>query len=188
MSAAGDTVLIANRGEIAVRLVRVARSMGLRTVAVFSDADRGAPHVRLADEAVRLGPAAPAESYLRADVILEAAHETGAGMVHPGYGFLSEDADFAAAVESAGLVFVGPSPHQLSVFGAKHTARAAARAAGVPIFPGSGLLASPEAAVHAAATIGYPVMLKATGGGGGIGGRVGVGDCCVPALPVGGHG
>ena len=130
-----DTVLVANRGEIAVRLVRSAQLLGLRTVAVFSDADRGAPHVRLADEAVRLGPAAPSESYLRVDAILAAAAATGADMIHPGYGFLSEDADFATAVEAAGLAFVGPTPHQLRVFGTKHTARAAARAAGVPGVP-----------------------------------------------------
>jgi urea carboxylase len=164
--------LIANRGEIAVRLVRSAQLLGLRTVAVFSDADRGAPHVRAADVAVRVGPAAPAESYLRVDAILDAAAATGADMIHPGYGFLSEDAEFAAAVEDAGLAFVGPTPDQLRVFGTKHTARAAARDAGVPVFAGSDLLANLAAAEAAAATIGYPVMLKATGGGGGIGMQV----------------
>src|ERR1700712_2085423 len=163
-----DTVLVANRGEIAVRLVRAAHSLGLRVIAVFSDADRGAPHVRLADDAVRLGPADPRESYLRVDAILDAAAVTGAGMVHPGYGFLSEDADFAVAVEDAGPTFVGPTPDQLRVFGAKHTARAAARAAGVPVFPGSDLLDDAAAAKAAAGDVGYPVMLKATGGGGGI--------------------
>lgn len=167
-----DSVLIANRGEIAVRLERAARTLGLRTVAVFSDADRGAPHVRLADTAVRIGPAAPSESYLRGDAILEAARTAGAEMIHPGYGFLSEDADFAAAVEQAGLIFVGPTPEQLRAFGAKHTARAAARAAGVPVFAGSELLADAGAAIEAAEAIGYPVMLKATGGGGGIGMQV----------------
>lgn len=171
MSAA-QTVLIANRGEIAVRLLRSARLLGLRTVAVFSDADRGAPHVRMADAAVRLGPAAPGESYLRVDAILAAAAEAGADMVHPGYGFLSEDADFAAAVEGAGMSFAGPTPHQLRVFGTKHTARAAAVAAGVPVFPGSDLLDSAAAATRAADDIGYPVILKATGGGGGIGMQV----------------
>ncbi|HKP41963.1 urea carboxylase [Mycobacterium sp.] len=167
-----DTVLVANRGEIAVRLVRAAQLLGLRTVAVFSDADRGAPHVRLADEAVRLGPAAPSESYLRADAIIDAAMTTDAKLIHPGYGFLSEDADFAESVERAGMTFVGPTPHQLRVFGAKHTARAAATAAGVPVFPGSELLDSAAEAVAAANAIGYPVMLKATGGGGGIGMQV----------------
>jgi urea carboxylase len=166
------TVLIANRGEIAVRLMRSARLLGLRTVAVFSDADRGSPHVRLADDAVRLGPPAPSESYLRVDAILDAAAATGADMIHPGYGFLSEDAEFATAVEAAGLVFVGPTPHQLRVFGSKHTARAAARAAGVPVFPGSDLLGDATVATAAAEELGYPVMLKATGGGGGIGMQV----------------
>lgn len=167
-----DTVLVANRGEIAVRLLRSAQQLGLRTVAVFSDADRGAPHVRLADEAVRLGPAAPSESYLRVDAVLEAAAATGAGMIHPGYGFLSENAEFATAVEQAGIAFVGPTPHQLRVFGSKHTAREAAIAAGVPVSPGSALLDSAAAAIGAAEDIGYPVMLKATGGGGGIGMQV----------------
>ncbi|WP_304115914.1 urea carboxylase [Mycolicibacterium bacteremicum] len=166
------TVLIANRGEIAVRLIRAAKTLGFGTVAVFSDADRGAPHVALADTAVRIGPAAPRESYLRTAAILDAAAATGTTIVHPGYGFLSEDADFAAAVEAAGIAFAGPSPAQLREFGTKHTARTAARAAGVPIFAGSDLLDDLEAAVAAADTIGYPVMLKATGGGGGIGMQV----------------
>ncbi|MBJ7462391.1 MAG: urea carboxylase [Mycolicibacterium sp.] len=165
-------VLIANRGEIAVRLIRAAKGLGMRTVAVFSDADRGAPHVALADDAVRIGPAAPRDSYLRIEAILAAAAYSGATIVHPGYGFLSEDADFAAAVEAAGIAFAGPTPHQLREFGTKHTARAAARAAGVPIFAGSDLLEDPDAAVAAAEVIGYPVMLKATGGGGGIGMQV----------------
>lgn len=172
VSSDAGTVLIANRGEIAVRLIRAARALDLRTVAVFSDADRAAPHVRMADTAVRLGPPAPSESYLRVDAILDAAHATGAGMIHPGYGFLSEDAEFAAAVQHCGLVFVGPTPEQLRVFGAKHTARAAAVAAGVPVFAGSGLLDDATAALAAASDIGYPVMLKATGGGGGIGMQV----------------
>ncbi|MEV0172417.1 5-oxoprolinase/urea amidolyase family protein [Streptomyces sp. NPDC050803] len=164
-----DTVLVANRGEIAVRVIRTARELGLRTVAVYSDADRSAPHVRLADEAVRLGPAPAKESYLDADLVLKAAKDTGAGAIHPGYGFLSEDAAFARRCEDAGIVFVGPTPEQLELFGAKHTARAAARAAGVQLAPGTGLLASLTEALEAADAIGYPVMLKATGGGGGIG-------------------
>jgi urea carboxylase len=166
-----DTLLVANRGEIAVRVIRTARRLGLRTVAVFSDPDRGAPHVRLADHAVRLGPAPAKDSYLRADLVLKAALESGAGAVHPGYGFLSEDAEFARSVEDAGLVFVGPTPEQLEVFGAKHTARAAAEAAGVPLLPGTGLLPDLSSALAAADTLGYSVMLKATGGGGGIGMR-----------------
>ncbi|MBK3569198.1 5-oxoprolinase/urea amidolyase family protein [Streptomyces sp. MBT62] len=164
-----DTLLIANRGEIAVRIIRTARELGLRTVAVYSDADRSAPHVRLADEAVRLGPAPAKESYLDADLVLKAAKDTGAGAIHPGYGFLSEDAAFARRCEDAGIVFVGPTPAQLELFGAKHTARAAAEAAGVQLAPGTGLLGSVTEALAEAAVIGYPVMLKATGGGGGIG-------------------
>ena len=164
-----DTVLVANRGEIACRVVRSARSLGLRTVAVYSDADRAAAHVRLADVAVRLGPEPARESYLSTGRVLEAAARTGAGAVHPGYGFLSEDAAFAAAVEDAGLAFVGPAPAQLAAFGTKHTARALAVAAGVPVFAGTGLLTGLPQALEAADAIGYPVMLKATGGGGGIG-------------------
>ncbi|WP_327427424.1 5-oxoprolinase/urea amidolyase family protein [Streptomyces sp. NBC_01236] len=164
-----DTLLVANRGEIAVRIIRTARELGLRTVAVYSDPDRSAPHIRLADEAVRLGPAPAKESYLDADLVLKAAKDTGAGAIHPGYGFLSEDAAFARRCEDAGIVFVGPTPEQLELFGAKHTARAAAEAAGVPLAPGTGLLPDLPEALEAAARIGYPVMLKATGGGGGIG-------------------
>ncbi|WP_069771804.1 5-oxoprolinase/urea amidolyase family protein [Streptomyces sp. LUP30] len=164
-----DKLLVANRGEIAVRIIRTARELGLRTVAVYSDPDRSAPHVRLADEAVRLGPAPAKESYLDAGLVLKAAQETGAGAIHPGYGFLSEDAAFARRCADAGIVFVGPTPDQLELFGAKHTARAAARAAGVPLAPGTGLLDSLTAAEKEAGAIGYPVMLKATGGGGGIG-------------------
>lgn len=167
-----DTLLVANRGEIARRILRSARERGLRTVAVYSDADRAAPHVREADEAVRLGPAPAAESYLRLDAILEAASRTGAGAVHPGYGFLAENADAARAVEGAGLAWVGPTPDQLEAFGLKHRARALAEAAGVPLLPGTGVLGSLAEAESAAHAIGYPVILKATGGGGGIGMRV----------------
>ncbi|NUR63394.1 MAG: urea carboxylase [Catenulispora sp.] len=168
MSPRFDTVLIANRGEIARRVIRSARTLGLRTVAVFSDADRAAAHVREADEAIRLGPAPARDSYLRTDAVLEAAIRFGAA-VHPGYGFLSENADFARAVEAAGLSFVGPTADQIEAFGAKHTARALAGAAGVPMLAGSGLLADADEAVAAAERVGLPVMLKATGGGGGIG-------------------
>ncbi|MGP4033875.1 urea carboxylase [Pseudarthrobacter sp. 1C304] len=164
-----DTLLVANRGEIACRIIDSARALGLRTVAVFSEADRGARHVRLADEAVLLGPAPAKDSYLKVEALLAAAAATGAGAIHPGYGFLSEDAGFAEAVEAAGLVFVGPTPEQLRIFGTKHTARDAARAAGVPMIAGSGLLPDIDAAVLAARDIGFPIMLKATGGGGGIG-------------------
>ncbi|WP_345801631.1 urea carboxylase [Microbacterium sp. AZCO] len=164
-----DTVLIANRGEIARRVIRSARELGMRTVAVYSDADRAAPHVREADEAVRLGPAAPKESYLRADAVLDAALTTGAGLIHPGYGFLSENLSFASAVEAAGVRFVGPSAAQIAAFGEKHTARELAQQAGVPMLQGTGLLSGADEAVAAADAIGYPVMVKATGGGGGIG-------------------
>ncbi|MGH1564001.1 urea carboxylase [Mumia sp. DW29H23] len=163
------TLLVANRGEIAVRIIRSARTLGLRTVAVFSEADRGAAHVHLADEAVLLGPTAPAASYLDVEAVLSAAKRTGADAIHPGYGFLSENADVAEQCEASGLVFVGPTPAQLRAFGEKHTARAAAEAAGVPVFAGTSLLRDADHAVAEVATIGYPVMLKATGGGGGIG-------------------
>ncbi|WP_278260641.1 urea carboxylase [Nocardia sp. AG03] len=164
-----DTVLIANRGEIACRIIRSARELGLKTVAVYSEADAAAPHVRLADDAVLLGPGPAAQSYLLADRVVEAALRTGAGAVHPGYGFLSENGEFATAVAEAGLAFVGPTAEQLKVFGDKHTAREAARSVDVPLIPGSGLLESAEHAVAEAERIGYPVMLKAVGGGGGIG-------------------
>lgn len=163
------TLLVANRGEIACRIIRTARELGLRTVAVFSEADRGAAHVHLADDAVLLGPTPPAQSYLNVEELLRAAKATGADAVHPGYGFLAEDADFALAVEGAGMVFVGPTPEQLRIFGDKHSARAAAVAAGVPVFPGTGLLTDADHAVAEVEPIGYPVMLKATAGGGGIG-------------------
>ncbi|GAA3792474.1 urea carboxylase [Streptomyces chiangmaiensis] len=162
-------VLVANRGEIARRVIRTARKMGLGTVAVFSDADRAAPHVREADHAVRLGPAPARASYLRGEAIIEAALAQGAGIIHPGYGFLSENTVFARAVERAGLRFAGPTADQITAFGEKHTARALAKAAGVPLLAGTELLASAEEAVTAAGSIGLPVMVKATGGGGGIG-------------------
>ncbi|GAA3389054.1 urea carboxylase [Cryptosporangium minutisporangium] len=164
-----NTVLVANRGEIARRIIRTARELGMRSVAVFSDADRAAPHVREADAAVHLGPAPARESYLRHDVILEAARKTNADIIHPGYGFLSENVDFAHAVEAAGIRFAGPAPDQITAFGTKHTARALAEAAGVPLLAGTGLLSSADEAAAAAEAIGLPVMLKATGGGGGIG-------------------
>ncbi|MGW5318684.1 urea carboxylase [Nocardia thailandica] len=164
-----DTVLIANRGEIACRIIRSARLLGLKTVAVYSQADAAAPHVEAADTAVLLGPGPAAESYLRADRVIEAALATGAGAIHPGYGFLSENTAFATAVAEAGLAFVGPTPEQLKIFGDKHTAREAARAVGVPLIPGSALLDSADHAVAEAERVGFPVMLKAVGGGGGIG-------------------
>jgi urea carboxylase len=163
------TVLVANRGEIAVRIIRTLRKMGISPVSVHSDADRFAPHVTLADQSVRLGPAPAADSYLNVDAVIAAAKATGAEAVHPGYGFLSENAGFAEALAAAGITFIGPDPHHLRDFGLKHTARDLAQKAGVPLLPGTGLLADVEAAVSAAASLGYPVMLKSTAGGGGIG-------------------
>jgi urea carboxylase len=162
-------LLVANRGEIAARILRTARAIGAETVAVFSDADRGSPHVRLGDEAVRLGPAPPRESYLDADRVLAAARESRADALHPGYGLLSEDAGFARAVLAAGIAWIGPTPDQLELFGAKDAARRLARTVGVPLLAGTEILADADGALAAARDIGYPVMLKATGGGGGIG-------------------
>ncbi len=164
-----DTILIANRGEIARRIIRSAKALGLRTVAVYSDADRAAPHVREADVAVRLGPAPAKESYLDVDHLIEEALRLGVGAIHPGYGFLSENLDFARRIESEGIVFIGPTPDQIAAFGEKHTARELAQRAGVPMLAGTGLLGSADEAVAEAERIGLPVMLKATGGGGGIG-------------------
>jgi acetyl-CoA carboxylase biotin carboxylase subunit len=165
-------VLIANRGEIALRVIRACREMGLGTVAVYSDADRAALHVLHADEAYRLGPAPASESYLRGDIILDAVRRSGADAVHPGYGFLSENAEFAEACAEAGVVFIGPSASAMRVLGPKTRARQAADAAGMPRVPGSVTgLASADEALRVAAEIGYPVMLKAAAGGGGKGMR-----------------
>ncbi|MEQ9695112.1 acetyl-CoA carboxylase biotin carboxylase subunit [Shimia sp. SDUM112013] len=168
-----DTVLIANRGEIALRIMASARKAGFRTVAVYSEADRTAPHVRMADVAVCIGPATAAESYLRTDRILAAARDTGAGAIHPGYGFLSENADFARAVTKAGLVFIGPSAEAIDVMGDKARAKRLMIDAGVPCVPGyQGEDQSEARLLSAAADIGFPVMVKAAGGGGGKGMRL----------------
>ncbi len=164
-----DTVLIANRGEIAVRAIRTLKRLGVKSVAVYSDADRNAQHVRDADLAIALGGDKPADSYLRIDKILAAAKETGAQAIYPGYGFLSESAEFADACEAAGIAFIGPTAQQIREFGLKHRARELAAEARVPMAPGTGLLNSLEDALAAAERIGYPVMLKTTAGGGGIG-------------------
>jgi len=164
-------VLIANRGAIACRILRTVKALGLRSVAIYSEADANAPHVRHADEAYCVGPAPAAESYLRQERILEIARQSGAEAIHPGYGFLSENAAFAAACEAAGVTFIGPSPTQMRQFGLKHTARELAQRAGLPLLPGTDLLADLPAALAAAEGIGYPVMLKSTAGGGGIGMR-----------------
>ena len=163
-------ILIANRGEIARRIATAVRAGGFATVAVYSDADEGAPHVRAADEAVRIGPPPPRESYLSIGALLEAARRTGADAIHPGYGFLSENAAFARAVHEAGLTFIGPPPETMERMKDKAEARRLVAAAGVPTVPGTaGAVATVEEAREAAARIGYPVLVKAAGGGGGIG-------------------
>ena len=169
-------ILIANRGEIAVRIARACRDLGLASVAVFSESDRGARHVRMADEAVAIGASPPRESYLRIDTLIAAARATGADAVHPGYGFLAENAGFAAACAEAGLTFIGPSAKAIELMGSKTAARDAARAAGVPIVPGTAAPLGPDASdaelTAAARRVGYPIMVKAVAGGGGKGMRV----------------
>jgi urea carboxylase len=162
-------VLIANRGEIACRVIRTLKRLGIGSVAVYSDADRHSMHVLAADESVALGAGSAAETYLRQEKILDAAAATGAQAIHPGYGFLSENAAFAEGCAARGVVFIGPTPAQLRDFGLKHRARELAASSGVALLPGSGLLAHLEDARRDAALIGYPVMLKSTAGGGGIG-------------------
>ncbi|MGC6484184.1 MAG: acetyl-CoA carboxylase biotin carboxylase subunit [Candidatus Puniceispirillales bacterium] len=166
-------ILIANRGEIACRIIKTARRMGIATVAVYSDADANGVHVTMADEAVRIGPAPSTESYLKADVIIEAAKSTGAEAIHPGFGFLSENADFVKAVEDAGLVFIGPGPKAIAAMGDKITSKAIAEKAGVSTVPGTpDAVEDLDEAARVAADIGYPVMIKASAGGGGKGMRI----------------
>ena len=162
-------VLIANRGAIACRIIRTLKRLGVQSVAVYSEADAHSLHVAQADEAVCVGPAKAADSYLDHARILQVAKETGAEAIHPGYGFLSENAEFAEACEAAGIAFVGPTGQQMRDFGLKHTARELAQSNGVPLLPGSGLLDDLAHAKREALRIGYPVMLKSTAGGGGIG-------------------
>ncbi len=163
-------LLVANRGEIARRIIHVAKGMGIATVAVYSDADGELPFVREADEAVRIGPAAAKDSYLNTAALLEVARQTDADAVHPGYGFVSEDASFAKACKDAGITFVGPPPEAMLRMKDKSTARALAQAAGVPVVPGSeGVLEDVQSALKVAEEVGYPVLLKAASGGGGIG-------------------
>ncbi len=166
-------VLIANRGEIAVRIARTLREMGIPSVAVYSDADAGAVHVEAADEAFHLGPPIPAQSYLNQDRIFEIAHEAGAAAIHPGYGFLSENAAFAGRCAEEGVVFIGPPPAAIEAMGSKIAARRAAKAAGVPIVPGTEVPLSDAAAIATVAgDLGYPVASTAAAGGGGYGRRV----------------
>jgi geranyl-CoA carboxylase alpha subunit len=172
MKAVFEKVLVANRGEIAVRVCRTLREMGIPSVTVFSDADRGAPHARAGDQSVAIGPAPPAQSYLNAGAILDAAKKTGATAIHPGYGFLSENAAFAAACRDAGVTFIGPSPESMASLGDKSAARRVAAAASVPLVPGADRIDSAEQALAEAGRVGFPVMLKAAGGGGGRGMRV----------------
>ncbi|MDH0748525.1 urea carboxylase [Pseudomonas sp. GD03842] len=167
-----DTLLIANRGAIACRILRTLRALQVKGVAVYSEADAASLHILEADEAHSLGEGGAAGTYLAVDKLLAIAKASGAKAIHPGYGFLSENAAFAQACEDAGIAFVGPTPEQLRVFGLKHTARALAKQHGVPMLEGTELLDSAESALDAAASIGYPVMLKSTAGGGGIGMRV----------------
>jgi acetyl-CoA carboxylase biotin carboxylase subunit len=168
-----EKLVIANRGEIAVRIIRAAKELGLATVAVYSDADADGLAVRMADESINIGPPHASKSYLNGAAILAAAQRSGAGAVHPGYGFLSENAGFAEQVTGAGLVFVGPTAHAIRTMGDKAAARAAAIHAGVPTVPGSaGAVTTVQAALEVAAHIGFPIMIKASAGGGGRGIRV----------------
>lgn len=165
-------ILIANRGEIAVRVIRACRELGIRTVAVFSEVDRNALHVRYADEAYPIGPAPARESYLRIDKIIDVARRAGADAIHPGYGFLAERPDFAEACEEAGITFIGPPPRAIGAMGDKATARRMAKALGVPIVPGTDGGLSDEDLIRAAQIIGFPVLIKASAGGGGKGMRI----------------
>src|SRR5690606_24312250 len=166
-------ILIANRGEIACRVIRTAKKLGIKTVAVYSDADRDALHVRLADEAVHIGPAPSSQSYIVIDRILEAIRKTGADAVHPGYGFLSENAAFAEALEQEGVAFIGPPVKAIEAMGDKITSKKLAAEAGVSTVPGHmGLIGDADEAVRIASQIGYPVMIKASAGGGGKGMRI----------------
>lgn len=171
-----EKILIANRGEVALRIHRACREMGIRTVAVHSEADANAMHVRLADEAVCIGPARSADSYLNKPAIISAAIITGADAIHPGYGFLSENADFAAMVEKHGITFIGPTVEQMRLMGDKITARKAAKEAGLPITEGSPALDSVEDAKLWANKIGYPIIIKAKDGGGGKGMKIAFSD------------
>src|SRR5262245_40601053 len=166
-------ILIANRGEIAVRIIRACAELGIPTVAIYSEADRAALHVRYADEAYPIGPAMSTDSYLRIDKLIEVAKKSGADAVHPGYGFLSERAEFAAACREAGLTFIGPRPEVIDALGDKMSARKTMLTHGVPVVPGSsGPIESIEEAQAVGRTVGFPIVIKATAGGGGKGMRI----------------
>src|SRR5919112_4524276 len=166
-------VLIANRGETALRVICACRDLGIRTVAVYSEADRNSLHVRFADEAICIGPAKSTRSYLDIPSVISAAEITNTEAIHPGYGFLSENADFAEVCEASGITFIGPKPEVIRTMGLKQRARATMKAAGVPILPGSeGVLGTAEEALAIAEKIGYPVIIKAAAGGGGRGMRI----------------
>ena len=177
-------ILVANRGEIAVRILRACRELGIATVAIYSEADRDAPHVHMADEAYCVGPAPAGQSYLNVAAIIEVAGKAGVDAVHPGYGFLAENAHFAAVCRSWGLTFIGPGPEAIEQMGLKSLARRRMAAAGVPVIPGTEEAVRDEAeALRAAAEIGYPVLVKAAAGGGGRGGGDGGGGP-PPASPL----
>ncbi|GAB3293193.1 acetyl-CoA carboxylase biotin carboxylase subunit [Hymenobacter tenuis] len=166
-------LLVANRGEIALRVLRSAKEMGLQTVAIYSEADRNALHVRYADEAVCVGPPASKDSYLRGDKILEVCRQLGVDAIHPGYGFLSENAEFARMVKEAGLIFVGPSPEAMNIMGDKLSAKQAVQAYNIPLVPGTAeAISDVEEAKRIAATVGFPILIKASAGGGGKGMRI----------------
>ena len=168
-----NKILIANRGEIALRVMKTARRMGIKTVAVYSEADRNAPHVRYADEALLLGPAPSNQSYLLGDKIIALAKELGVDAIHPGYGFLSENAGFSRAVQAAGMIFIGPSPESIEIMGSKLGAKEAVKKYNIPMVPGTeGAISDVAEAKIIASKIGYPILIKASAGGGGKGMRI----------------
>ena len=166
-------ILVANRGEIAIRVMKTARNMGIKTVAVYSEADRNSPHVRFADEAVLIGPPLSSESYLRGDKIINVALELGVNAIHPGYGFLSENAEFAEQVEKSGMIFIGPKSHAIRVMGSKLAAKEAVKKYNIPMVPGiDEAVTDVDEASRIAKEIGFPILIKASAGGGGKGMRV----------------
>ena len=168
-----NKILVANRGEIAFRIMKTLRKMGIKTVAVYSEADRNAPHVRYADEAVCIGEAPSSQSYLQGDRIIEVAKELKVEGIHPGYGFLSENAKFAEAVEKSGIQFIGPRPHAIRIMGSKLAAKDAVKNYNIPMVPGiDEAITDPERAAKIAQEIGFPILIKASAGGGGKGMRI----------------